>query len=147
MIYKLAAQQLTLAHYWADNVTHPMLINVFIQVSTYRSQGVWIPKPGQAPSGVWTRNLSIYQQCLNPLEDSAQVRVIKIIWFIVALFWNFLTFSNETPIIYNNTYFKLGSSRHKSVLRVSILLKKALLKNHRYISLKMSLFSKFCNRS
>ena len=30
----------------------------------------WVPKPNQAPSGIWTWNLLILSQCLNPLGHS-----------------------------------------------------------------------------
>ena len=41
--------------------------------STRRSQGAswgWVPKPGRAPSGVWTWNFRIWSQRLNPLGHS-----------------------------------------------------------------------------
>ena len=51
----------------------------------------WFPKPGKAPSGILTRNLPIHLQHLNPLDHSPQVRVFKMIWFVVASSWDFLT--------------------------------------------------------
>ena len=38
-LYHLAAAGLTLAHYWVEIVTHPMLITMCIQVSTRRLSG------------------------------------------------------------------------------------------------------------
>ena len=43
---------------WGDTLTQSMLINGLI--STWLALGtlqrVWIPEPGQAPSGIWTIN-------------------------------------------------------------------------------------------
>ena len=58
----LAAPRPTLGHYRGDSLTHLMLINAFLHL-TQGSPGAswwdWVPKPGRAPSGVWTGNLPI----------------------------------------------------------------------------------------
>ena len=103
------------------SVTHPMLSTAFTQVSTRRSLGAskrnWAPKPGRALSGVWTRNLPIHLQGLNPLGHSPQVRVFKMIWFVVASFWDFLAyllyFQMKSQLLKVIDTFKLSSSRQQ----------------------------------
>ena len=58
----LAAPWPTLGHYWGGSLTHPMLIIAFLPIRPedhWALQWGWVPKPGWAPSGVWTRNLPI----------------------------------------------------------------------------------------
>ena len=130
----LAAPQLISAHYQADSVTHPMLINVFIQVLIHRLPWVSgsVSKPGWTPSTVWARNFPIHLQCLETMGSCPQVRVFKMIWFTIALIWvflaNLLYFQRKPQLVIVTDIFKLSNGRHKSALRVSIWLKKGFLK-------------------
>ena len=117
----MTGPRLILGHYIADSVTHPMLITKCIQVSTRRSpwatkQG-WVPKPGQASTRVWTRNLPIHLQPLQLLGHTPRVRVFMMIWFLVALFWDFLTclwyFQMKLWLLIVIDIFELTSSRHQ----------------------------------
>ena len=59
----LAVPRPALSHSRGDSLTNPMLITAFCTSSTRRSPGAlwwgWVPKPGRAPSGVWTGNLLV----------------------------------------------------------------------------------------
>ena len=75
----------------------PNVNTAFIPVLTQRlleaSKRDWVHKPGRALCGFWIRNLPIHLQHLNSLVHSPHVRVIKMIWFVVASFWDFLAYA------------------------------------------------------
>ena len=67
----LAAPWPTLDHYWGDSLNHLMLITVFnLSIISPKVTGSLIkscvPKPSGASSGLWTGNLQINLQCLDP---------------------------------------------------------------------------------
>ena len=74
----LAAPRLTLGHYWGNSLSHLMLITALFSFEWKTTRSLvadLVPKPGWAPSGVWTGTFQILSQYLNPLGHCTQKRV------------------------------------------------------------------------
>ena len=81
----LADHQPNLGHYW-DSLTQSVLIALFYQFLAWgSSRALWqgrFPKTGRVFSRLWTENLLIRLQCLDPLDHSPIT-----LYMLVALWW------------------------------------------------------------
>ena len=68
----LVASCPTLGHYQGESLTHQMLITALFSFNL-KITG-WVPKPGQAPSGVWTKNLRIHTKDAGESDHSFKIK-------------------------------------------------------------------------
>ena len=69
------------SHYWRESLNQLMLITALFSFNTTITRSLLmrlVSKPGQAPKGVWTENLSILLQRLNPLGELMNCLLIQI---------------------------------------------------------------------
>ena len=101
----MAVPQPPVGHYQGNSLTHPMLIIAFYifnpKVTGESCSEVGSPKPGWVSSGVWTRNLPILIQCLNPLGHSPQ--------FMCSSKYSLLLIFMQSNFICNVTFISLES--------------------------------------
>ena len=69
------------SHYWKESLNQLMLITALFSFNTTITRSLlmrFVSKPGHAPKGVWTENLSILLQRLNPLGELMNCLLIQI---------------------------------------------------------------------
>ena len=69
------------SHYWRESLNQPMLITALFSFNTTVTRSLLmrlVPKPGHEPKGVWTGNLPILLQRLNPLGELMNCLLIQI---------------------------------------------------------------------
>ena len=69
------------SHYWKESLNQLMLITALFSFNTTITRSLLmrlVSKPGHAPKGVWTENLSILLQRLNPLGELMNCLLIQI---------------------------------------------------------------------
>ena len=69
------------SHYWRESLNQPMLITALFSFNTTVTRSLLmrlVSKPGHEPKDVWTGNLPILLQRLNPLGELMNCLLIQI---------------------------------------------------------------------
>ena len=141
----MAVPRPTWTHHWEIRVTHPMLITAFIKVLTWRSPAERLVRFESETLQFICNTLSWKPPSWGFQDDLIDSSII--LKFSSIYIYSLCYFQMKPQLLAVIDIFKVSSSRHKSVMRMCILVKMIFLKWHKYMFPQMGLFSKVCNRS